>query len=58
MKGEGKKWLEDVCMATFMIAISHGRGVIKCFQDEGNRNGELFSEFVRDKFCPYFQQKE
>ena len=37
--------------------IFHGRGVIECFRYEGNINGELFSQFVRDRF-PHIFSKE
>ena len=40
-------------IAKFMVAISHGRGVIENFQYEGNIIGEWFPQFVRDMF-PYF----
>ena len=41
----------------FMVAISHGRGVIECFPYEGNINGELFSQFVRDRFSNFFSKR-
>ena len=40
----------------FMVAISQGRGVIEYFQYDGNINGELFSQFVRDSF-PIFSAR-
>ena len=51
-----KKRLENVCVAKFMVAISHGRGVIECFEYERNINGELFSQFVRDSFPQIFSK--
>ena len=44
-------------MVTFMVAILHDRCVIECFRYEGNISGELFSQFVRDKF-PNISSKE
>ena len=41
-------------VAKFMAAISHGRGVIEFFQYEGNINGELFLQFVRDRVPHFF----
>ena len=43
-------------MAKFMVVISHGRGVIESFPYEGNINGELFSQFVRDRFSHFFSK--
>ena len=43
-------------MAKFMVAISHGRNAIECFQYKGNINGELFSQFVRGKFPHFFMK--
>ena len=51
---KGKKEGIVECMARFMVVISHGRGVIQCFPYEGNINGELFSQFVRDRFSNFF----
>ena len=36
--------------------LYHERDVIECFRYEGNINGELFSQFVRDRF-PYIFSK-
>ena len=44
------------CMAKFMVAIFHGRGVIECFPCEGNINGELLQQFVRDRFSHFFSK--
>ena len=44
-------------MAKFMVAISHGRGVIECFPYEGNINRELFPQFVRDRFSHFFSKE-
>ena len=43
-------------MAKFMVAISHGRGVIECFPYERNLNGKLLSQFVRDRFSHFFSK--
>ena len=43
-------------MTKFMVAISHGRGAIECFPYEANINGELFWQFVRDKFSHFFSK--
>ena len=51
---KGKKEGTVECMAKFMVVISHGRGVIESFPYEGNINGELFSQFVRDRFSNFF----
>ena len=53
---KGKKEGIVECMAKFMVVISHGRGVIQCFPYEGNINGELFSQFVRDRFSHFFSK--
>ena len=44
-------------MTKFMVAISHGSGVIECFLYEGNINAELFLQFVRDRFS-HFSARE
>ena len=44
------------CKAKFMVSISHGRGVVKCFQYERNIKGQLFLQFVRDKFPHFFSK--
>ena len=41
----------------FMVAISHGRGVIECFPYEGNINRELFPQFLRDRFSHFFSKE-
>ena len=41
-------------MAKFMVAITHGKGVIECHHYEGNINGETFSQFIRDHFPTMF----
>ena len=51
---KGKKEGTGRRMAKFMVAIYHDSGVIECFQYEGNINGELFSQFVRDRFPHIF----
>ena len=43
-------------VAKFMVGISHGRGETECFPYEGNINGELFSQFVRDRFSHFFSK--
>ena len=43
-------------IAKFMVAISHGRGVVQSFRYEGNINGELFSQFLRDRFPHIFSK--
>ena len=42
------------CMAKLMVTISHGRGVIEYFPYEGNINGKLFPQFVRERFSHFF----
>ena len=32
--------------------------MIECFPYDGNINGELFSQFVRDRFSHFFQEGE
>ena len=51
-----KKGLEDIRVAKFMAAISHGRGVIECFWYEGIINGELFLQFVKNRFPHIFSK--
>lgn len=43
-------------MAKFMVAIAHGRGVIECYQYEGNVNGEMFSTFIKERFPSIFDK--
>ena len=52
---KGKKEGSGGKMARFMVAIAHGKGIIKCHRYEGNMNAEKFSEFVRDHFPEMFQ---
>ena len=47
---KGKKEGVGGTMARFMVAISHGRGVIKCVRYAGHVNGEKFAQFVSDHF--------
>ena len=32
--------------------------MIECFPYDGNINGELFSQFVKDRFSHFFQEGE
>ena len=53
---KGKK--EGVCgkVAKFMVAIAYGKGVIECHRYEGQLNGELFSQYIKDNFSKIFQR--
>lgn len=51
---KGKKEGTGGRMAKFMVAIAHGRGVIKCHQYEGNVSGEMFSNFIEKHFPEMF----
>ena len=43
-------------MAKFVVVISHGRDVIEYFWYDGNINGVLFSQFVRERFPHIFSK--
>ena len=47
MHSEGKQEGTAGRITKFMVAISFGKGIVKCQQYEGNVNGELFAEFVQ-----------
>lgn len=52
---KGKKEGCEGRMARFMVAICHGKGVIKCHRYEGKMNGEKFKEFVQGHFPEMFK---
>ena len=51
-----KKGLEEICIVKFMVPISHDRGAREWFWYEGNKNGELFSKFIGDRFPHNFSK--
>ena len=53
---KGKK--EGVRNANFMIAISHGKGVVMCTQYHGRINGEKFARIVKSEFPTAFSISE
>ena len=38
-----------------MVAIAHGKGVIKCHHYNGNINAETFADFVKEHFPEMFK---
>lgn len=52
---KGKKEGVGGTMARFMVAISYGKGVIKCHQYSGNVNGELCASFIEKHFPGMFE---
>ena len=53
---KGKKEGTGCRMAKFMVAIAHGKGVIKCHHYVGNVNGEMCAEFIREQFPEMFEK--
>lgn len=51
---KGKKEGTGGSTAKFMVAIAYGKGIIKCHQYNENINGELFAEFIKEKFDDMF----
>ena len=45
-----------MCLAKFLVAFSHGRGVTECFRCKENINRDLFSYFVTNKFSHIFSK--
>ena len=52
---KGKKEGTGGSTAKFMVAIAYGKGIIKCHQYNEHINGELFAEFIKEKFDNMFQ---
>ena len=52
---KGKKEGTGGSTAKFMVAITYGKGIIKCHQYNENINGERFAEFITEKFADMFQ---
>ena len=53
---KGKKEGTGGKTAKFMVAIAHGRGVIKCHPYTGNVCGELCAEFIKNHFTDMFER--
>ena len=51
---KGKKEGVGGKMAKFIVAISHGKGVIACEQYTGHMDGEMFSEIIKEHFHDMF----
>ena len=51
---KGKKEGSGGRVAKFMVAISHRKGIIKCYQYEGRINGEKFVKFIEEHFPDMF----
>ena len=45
---KGKKKGMGGRVTRFMLAIAHGKGVIKCHHYNGNINAEAFADFVKE----------
>ena len=52
---KGKKEGTGGSVAQFMVAIAHGKGVIKCHHYSGNINAETFADFVKEHFPEMFK---
>lgn len=50
MNFQGKNERVGGRIASFIVAIYYGIGVVLCEKLESNINGEIFSKFVREKF--------
>ena len=53
---KGKKEGTGGSVAKFMVAISHGKGVIGCEQYYGNVSGEFFYQFFQTHFPDWFKR--
>ena len=40
----------------FMVAVSHNKGIVKCYQYEGRINGEKFVKFIEGQFSVIFSK--
>lgn len=52
---KGKKEGTGGRVARFMVAITHGKGVIKCYHYNDHINAEKFADFVREHFPEMFK---
>lgn len=52
---KGKKEGVGGRMVKFMVAIAHGKGVIKCYQYRGSVNSETCKSFIDDHFPDMFK---
>ena len=52
---KGKKEGTSGRVARFMVAIAHGKEVIKCNHYNGNINGETFADFLKQHFPEMFK---
>ena len=52
-KGKNKSTGSKV--ARFMVAIPHGKGVIKCHHCNGNINAETFADFMKENLPEMFK---
>ena len=39
-----------------MVAVSHNKGIVKCYQYEGRINGEKFVKFIEGQFSVIFSK--
>ena len=53
---KGKKEGVSGKVAKFMVGIAYGKGVIECHRYEGQLNGEVFSQYVKDHFPRIFEK--
>ena len=51
---KGKKEGSGGSAAKFMVAVSHSKGIAKCYQYEGRINGEKFVKFIEEQFPNMF----
>ena len=54
------KGIEEVYgrrVAKFMVAVSHGKGIVKYYQYKGRTNGQKFVKFIEEQFPNMFAKE-